>query len=109
MDVIVAVALYGAAFGLLMRPASRAVLLAALSVGVVQFLAIWLSHYLLHRPGMEGFAWALQAFAGADVKDVVPTASAAAFAAILGAAVLAVITQSGERRRRNKRLSGTQD
>jgi len=86
----------------------RAVVFAALSVGVVQFLAIWLSLYVLHRPGMEGFAWTLQAYAGADAKDVVPTASAAAFAAAL-AAVFAAITQSGEQRRRNKRFAATED
>ena len=40
MVVIVAVALYGAALGLSMRPAMRAVLLAALSVGVCQYVAI---------------------------------------------------------------------
>lgn len=66
MIVIVAVALYGAALGLSLRPAIRAIVLAGLSVGVVQYFAIWLSGYLLHRPGMEGFAWVLQAYAGAD-------------------------------------------
>ncbi len=108
MIVIVAVALYGAALGLSMRPAMRAVILAALSVGVVQYIAIWLSHYVLHRPGMEGFAWTLQAYAGAEARDVVPTTSVAAFAAAI-AAVIAAITQSGEQRRRNKRLAAIED
>ena len=108
MIMIVAVALYGAALGLSMRPAMRAVWIAALSVGVFQYIAIWLSQYLLHRPGMEGFAWMLQAYAGAEARDVVPTASAAAFAAAL-TAILAAITQSGERRRRNKRLAAIED
>ena len=108
MVVIVAVALYGAALGLSMRPAMRAVLLAALSVGVCQYVAIWLSHYVLHRPGMEGFAWTLQAYAGAEARDVVPTASVAAFAAAI-ATVIAAVTQSGEQRRRNKRLASIED
>ncbi len=108
MIVIVAVALYGAALGLSMRSAMRAVVLAGLSVGVAQFAAIWLSRYLLHRPGMEGLAWVLQAYAGAEARDVVPTASAAAFASAI-TAVIAAITQSGERRRRSKRLAAIED
>jgi len=86
----------------------RAVVLAALSVGVAQALAIWLSRYLLHRQGMEGLAWALQAYAGAEARDVVPTVAAATFAAAF-TAVIAAVTQSGERRRRNKRLAAIED
>jgi len=108
MIVIAAVALYGAALGLSMRPVMRAVILAAVSVGGAQYVAIWLSEYLLHRPGMEGFAWTLQAYAGAGVRDVVPTVSAAAFAAAF-TAVIAAIAQSGEQRRRNKRLAAIED
>ena len=108
MIVIVAVAIYGAALGLSTRPAMRAVILAALSVGVVQYLAIWLSGYLLHRQGMEGFAWTLQTYAGAEARDVVPTVSAAAFASAF-TAVVAAVAQSGEQRRRNKRLAAIED
>jgi hypothetical protein len=108
MIVIAAVALYGAALGLSMRPALRAVVLAAASVAVAQYAAIWLSGYALHRPDMDSFGVLLQAYAGSDAKDLIPTVSSAAFAATLTATISAIF-QSGERRRRVRRVSVLDD
>ena len=108
MIAIAAVALYGAALGLSMRPALRAVVLAAASVAAAQYAAIWLSNYSLHRPGMDSLGLLLQTYAGSDPKDLVPTVSTAAFAATLTATISAVF-QSGERRRRVRRVSVLED
>ena len=104
MFVIVAVALFGALLGLSMRPAPRAILVAAGSVAAFQCAAIGLSHLLLHRSGMEGLAWSVQRYAGSAARDLIPLASTAAFAAAR-AAIVAAATRSGEQRRRAKRVA----
>lgn len=108
MIVIAAVAIYGAAAGLWMRPPLRAVVFAAISVAGVQYAAIWLAHFALQRPGLSGVALAVQTYAGADIKGLVPTASTAAFAAAL-TAFIAALTQSSERRRRVRRVAAIEE
>jgi hypothetical protein len=108
MFVIVAVAVYGALLGLSTRPAVRAVLVASLSVAAFQCVFIWVSHLLLHRSAMEDLALAIQAYAGSDAKDLIPTVSASAFAAALASA-LESMTQSSERRRRLRRVPAIED
>jgi hypothetical protein len=108
MIVIIIVAVYGAVIGFSMRPAARAVIFAAFSVGAIQYSAIYLSHTVLHGPGMANMAIAVQAAAGDQGRDVVPTASIAAFAAIF-AAILAATTRSGEQRRRGRRVAAIED
>jgi hypothetical protein len=99
MVVIVAVAIYGAALGLSMRPGMRAVIVAAASVGAAQYAAIWLSQAFMHSPGGEAVAMVVAAYAGSQPRDLAPTAFAAALAAVIGG-----ISQSGERRRRARRI-----
>jgi len=108
MIVIVAVAIYGAVLGLSLRPAMRAVVISAASVAALQLGSIWLSVEISHRPGMAGVALAIQSVAGADAKDLVPTLSAAAFAAAF-TAFISALTQSGEQRRRVRRVSAIDD
>lgn len=108
MFVIVAVAIYGAALGLWMRPGARAVIFAALSIGAMQYAAIWLSRILLDAQGMAKIAWTIEAYAGSQARDVVPTASTAAFAAAVSAFV-AALTQSDEQRRRLRRVAAIED
>ena len=108
MFTIVATALYGALLGLSIRPAMRAVALAAASVAALQYTVIWLAQLVLHRSGMEGLAWTLQNYAGVDARDLVPTVSAATFAAAL-TALIAAVTQSNEQRRRVKRVAAIED
>jgi len=108
MVVIVAVAIYGAALGLSMRPGLRAVIVAAASVGAAQYGAIWLSRIFMHNPGVESIASTIAAYAGSEPRDLVPTAAVAAFAATL-TAVIGGIAQSGEQRRRTRRVEYLRD
>jgi hypothetical protein len=108
MIVIVAVAIYGAALGLWMRPGARAVIFAAISIGAMQYAAICLARLLLDSPGMAKIAWMIESCAGDRARDVVPTASTAAFAAAISAFV-AALTQSDERRRRLRSVAAIED
>ena len=106
MIVIAAVALYGAALGLSVRPAIRAVLWAALSIGAAQYGAIWLSTQLLRQPGLEGAAGTLQAYAGSGARDLVPTVSTAVFAAMIAALASSITRSSARRHRLGRGLGG---
>ena len=108
MILIVSIVVYGAALGLLTRPAVRAVVVAVLSVGAAQYGAICLSRYLLRQPDTEAVAWVLRNYAGAEARDMIPTVLTAAFAATV-AAFIAAMTQSSEQRRRVKRIAAIED
>jgi hypothetical protein len=108
MFVIITVAIYGAILGMTTRPAARAVVFAAISVAAIQYSAIYLSHTVLRGPGVSGLAASIQFYAGDQARDVVPTASAAAFAAMIAAAISAM-SRSGEARRRGRRVAAIED
>jgi hypothetical protein len=108
MIVLVGVAIYGAVLGLSIRPAVRAILVAVISVGAVQYGAIWLSHLLQTSPGLAGVAATLQAFAGVDARNLAPLTLATALSSAVSA-LFSAISQSSERRRRVRRLAAIED
>jgi hypothetical protein len=108
MILIVSAAIYGAWLGLSMKPGIRSVLLAAFSVGVTQYAAIWLSYVLMNRTGSADLAMAVQSYAGAQTRDVIPPAMAAAFGSALTGSLSAIL-QSGEKRRRGRRVAAFED
>jgi energy-converting hydrogenase Eha subunit B len=108
MIVLVGVAIYGAVLGLSIRPALRAILVAVVSVGAVQYSAIWLSHLLQASPGLAGVVATLQTYAGVDARNLAPLTLATALASAVSA-LFAAITQSSERRRRVRRLAAIEE
>jgi hypothetical protein len=104
MIVIAIVALYGAALGFSMRPAARAVLFAAISVAAMQYSAIYLDRRVFDGSGLSGLAQVIKAYAGQSAIDVAPTATTAAFAALVSA-LAAGVTRAGEQRRRGRRIA----
>ena len=108
MIVLVGVAIYGAVLGLSIRPAVRAILVAVISVGAVQYGAIWLSHLFQTSPGMAGVVATLRTYAGVDARNLAPLTLATALSSAV-AALFAAITQSSERRRRVRRLAAIKD
>jgi hypothetical protein len=108
MIVITTVTIYGAVLGLTTRPAIRAVVFAALSVASMQYSAIFLSYYVLDGAGLGGLAVSIRSLVGGQARDVVPTALAAAFAAML-ASFAAALNRTGEQRRRGRRVAAIED
>jgi predicted acyltransferase len=91
-----------------MKPAIRSVLLAAFSVGMTKYAAICLSYVLINQTGSADLAVAVQSFAGTQMPDVIPPALAAAFGSALTGSVSAIL-QSGEKRRRVRRVAAFED
>jgi hypothetical protein len=108
MGMIVAVVIYGAALGFLSGPSLRTIIIAAGSVGAAQCGAIWFSQAFERQPGLEALAWTVQAYAGSQAHDLVPTMTTAAFAAGV-AAILAGLARAGEQRRRVRRVAAMDD
>jgi hypothetical protein len=107
MVVIVAVAIYGAALGLSMRPGLRAVIVAAASVGAAQYGAIWFSQAFMRSPGVDSVAVIVASYAG-SYRDLAPDISVTSLAAAV-ASVVGGISQSGEQRRRTRRIGVMED
>ena len=104
MIVIAIVALYGAALGLSMRPAARAILFAAISVAAMQYSAICLDRRVFDGSSLNGVAQTIQAYAGQSAVDVAPTSTTAAVAALI-AALVSGASRAGEARRRGRRIA----
>jgi hypothetical protein len=101
MIVFVALTIYGAALGLSTRPWMRAVVIASVSVGAVQYSAIRLSGFVIDRSDMADLASTVQGYVGSGARDLLPTVLAAGFAAGFAAFVRSMF-RPGEPRRRPK-------
>jgi hypothetical protein len=108
MVVIAAAAAFGAALGLFVRPGLKAVVLAALWVGAVQYGAPRVAEFLESNAGLSALAGLARAIVVVP-RSVWTSPLAAAVFAACATALWSALNRTGEARRRRRRLSAATD